>query len=76
MIIGDRQLVKGITRLLAITGEQAQQVRVRGSLETCEWWGAEGNPRLTPRLSSAQWYGRHSYTRTAVTESLPAASSC
>lgn len=34
MIIGDRQLVKGITRLLAITGEQAQQVRVLEVLET------------------------------------------
>ena len=26
VIVGERQLVKGITRLLAITGEQAQQV--------------------------------------------------
>lgn len=26
VIIGERQLTKGITRLLAITGEQAQQV--------------------------------------------------
>ncbi|EDM18733.1 alanyl-tRNA synthetase like (predicted) [Rattus norvegicus] len=30
VIIGDRQLVKGITRLLAITGEQAQQAREVG----------------------------------------------
>ncbi|XP_055468534.1 alanine--tRNA ligase, mitochondrial isoform X1 [Psammomys obesus] len=30
VIIGDRQLVKGITRLLAITGEQAQQARELG----------------------------------------------
>lgn len=30
VIIGERQLVKGITRLLAITGEQAQQARELG----------------------------------------------
>nr|XP_042122326.1 alanine--tRNA ligase, mitochondrial isoform X1 [Peromyscus maniculatus bairdii] len=30
VIIGDRQLVKGITRLLAVTGEQAQQAREVG----------------------------------------------
>lgn len=30
VIIGERQLVKGITRLLAITGEQAQQAREVG----------------------------------------------
>lgn len=41
VIIGDRQLVKGITRLLAITGEQAQQVRILAALETSEW-GVEG----------------------------------
>lgn len=34
VIIGDRQLVKGITRLLAVTGEQAQQVRMLEALET------------------------------------------
>lgn len=43
VIVGDRQLVKGITRLLAITGEQAQQVRILEALETSEHGvGAEG----------------------------------
>lgn len=54
VIIGDRQLVKGITRLLAITGEQAQQVRILEALETSEG-GVGGGTELTPRLSSAQW---------------------
>lgn len=61
VIIGVRQLVKGITRLLTITGEQAQQVRLLEALETSEAGvgGTGGHTQLTPRLSNAQW-GTHS----------------
>lgn len=55
VIIGGRQLVKGITRLLAITGEQAQQVRI-----------LEGT-QLTPRLRDSPWCSQHPHTHTAVT---------
>lgn len=47
VIIGERQLVKGITRLLAITGEQAQQVRILEALETSEWGVGGGGVRGT-----------------------------
>lgn len=51
VIVGERQLTKGTTRLLAVTGEQAQQVGVpagNGRLLNVEWgWGGRGHTPLT-----------------------------
>lgn len=57
VIIGEHQLVKGITRLLAITGEQAQQVRILEAMKTSDW-GAE--------VSGILRYSQHSYTQTLL----------
>lgn len=62
VIIGERQLVKGITRLLAVTGEQAQQVSTPagpGGFPGCGW--VREHPADALGLGNAQQQNRDSY---------------